>query len=134
MMSWCGGMTRMTEPNNATLNTFASQYHTDAYLLFRALCKLSAKPLPGEDGAKQSTSMMTSIMGPAVDPMALQSKVLSLQLLLGLVGQCRGSLLYQREIHLCSTKLSVCLAAKELHFYSYASGISIPKDFPHFGT
>lgn len=98
-----------------SLTTFASQYHTDAYLLFRALCKLSAKPLPGEDGSKASTGMMTSLMGSgAVDPMALQSKTLSLQLLLALLDNageafCTGEkFIYAVQNYLCVSLLKNC--------------------------
>ena len=103
------------ENDNLSLNTFASQYHTDAYLLFRALCKLSAKPLPGEDGSKQSTSMMTSfISSGSVDPMALQSKILSLQLLLALLDNageafCMGEkFIYAVQNYLCVSLLKNC--------------------------
>ena len=71
------------DPN---LAAFSSQYHTDAYLLFRALCKLSAKPLPGEDGKNNKSVLPNFVYSGPVDPMALQSKILSLELLLALAG------------------------------------------------
>lgn len=51
---------------------FASILHKDAYLLFRALCKLSNKSFTDDPSQ-------------GVDPIALQSKVLSLELLLSIL-------------------------------------------------
>ena len=50
------------------------RYHKDAFLLFRALCKLSMKP--GTDGDGGSN---------AGEPISMQSKVLSLELLLSVL-------------------------------------------------
>lgn len=55
--------------NNAAAHAFPSILHKDAFLLFRALCKLSMKGLHDEAGAQQ-------------DPIALQNKILSLELIL----------------------------------------------------
>lgn len=112
------GNTKSESEHSPGLNTFASQYHTDAYLLFRALCKLSAKPLPGEDGSKQSTGMMTSLMGSgSADPMALQSKILSLELLLVLLDNagdafCTGEkFIYAVQNYLCVSLLKNCTSS-----------------------
>lgn len=57
----------------SSLITFPSVFHKDSYLLFRALCKLSMKGL-NEDST-----------GIENDPIALQNKILSLELLLDIL-------------------------------------------------
>ena len=66
---------------------FSSAHHKDAFLLFRALCKLSMKGGPAEGNEAD----------PA-EPISMQSKVLSLELLLSVLehagprfGKGRGS-------------------------------------------
>jgi brefeldin A-inhibited guanine nucleotide-exchange protein len=55
--------------SQAAAHAFPSILHKDAFLLFRALCKLSMKGLHDDAGAQQ-------------DPIALQNKILSLELIL----------------------------------------------------
>ena len=57
-----------------SLSGFRSTSHRDAFLLFRALCKLSMKG--DEDDGEDDT---------VPDTVALQSKILSLELLLSLL-------------------------------------------------
>ena len=59
-----------------TASGFRSPLHRDAFLLFRALCKLSMK---GEDEAEEASAATMS------DTIALQSKLLSLELLLSIL-------------------------------------------------
>lgn len=104
---------------------FASQFHTDSYLLFRALCKLSSKPLPGDDGAgpkppTTTTSMLTNFVtsAPTVDPLAVNSKILSLQLILAVLefsGEafCTGEkFIYAVRHYLCVSLLKNCMSAR----------------------
>lgn len=78
---------------------FASVLHKDAYLLFRALCRLSVKGQYDGDPSQPS------------DPVALQSKILSLELLLSILenaGPCfRASdkFVYLVRNHLCTSLL-----------------------------
>jgi brefeldin A-inhibited guanine nucleotide-exchange protein len=53
--------------------TFVSIYHKDTFLLFRALCKLSMKGLHDDSGSQS-------------DPIALQNKLLSLELILHMLN------------------------------------------------
>lgn len=95
-------------------NLFSSQYHTDAYLLFRALCKLSAKTLPEED-PKNKLSIPFSITT-ATDPLALNSKVLSLELILTVFDYCGESFrknekfIYAVQNYLCVSLLKNCMS------------------------
>jgi len=59
---------------------FQSIRHKDAYLLFRALCKLSMKNQNLVDGSGSDRH--------TPDPVALRSKVLSLDLVLGILNVC----------------------------------------------
>jgi brefeldin A-inhibited guanine nucleotide-exchange protein len=60
---------------------FRSPIHRDAFLLFRALCKLSMK---GE-GDSDDSGVSSPTVGAMADTIALQSKVLSLELLLSVL-------------------------------------------------
>eukprot|EP00551_Chaetoceros_affinis_P004309 CAMPEP_0203668256 /NCGR_PEP_ID=MMETSP0090-20130426/4937_1 /ASSEMBLY_ACC=CAM_ASM_001088 /TAXON_ID=426623 /ORGANISM="Chaetoceros affinis, Strain CCMP159" /LENGTH=2105 /DNA_ID=CAMNT_0050532651 /DNA_START=189 /DNA_END=6503 /DNA_ORIENTATION=+ len=71
---------------------FASRFHTDSYLLFRALCKLSAKLLPEDMNDASSVgsnrkNIFTSNAQPT-DPMATKTKILSLRLILSVFENC----------------------------------------------
>jgi brefeldin A-inhibited guanine nucleotide-exchange protein len=113
---------------------FASQYHTDSYLLFRALCKLSSKTLPGDENVTVPTNAMgglgggagggvTSSMGgvffssaPTVDPLALNSKILSLELILAVFEHCGDAFrngekfVYAVKSYLCVSLLKNCMS------------------------
>ena len=89
-------------------------YHTDSYYLLRSLCKLSSKSLPGIDDksttagnflAQQFLSSTTT-----VDPLALNNKVLSLELLLQIMD-CAGNVICNGEkfVHLVQSNLCVSL-------------------------
>lgn len=70
---------------------FASRFHTDSYLLFRALCKLSAKLLPEDNDSGSVTSARKNIFAsnvPVMDPMATNTKILSLRLILAVFENC----------------------------------------------
>lgn len=119
----------------ASTGTFASQYHTDSYLLFRALCKLSSKTLPGDEhvGMVNTTAsgglMAGSAAGgmgasmsnyfssqPIIDPLALNSKILSLELILAVFEHCGDAFIngekfvYAVQSYLCVSLLKNCMS------------------------
>lgn len=63
----------VTSVKESSLITFPSVFHKDSYLLFRALCKLSMKGLNDDSTGIEN------------DPIALQNKILSLELLLDIL-------------------------------------------------
>jgi hypothetical protein len=101
-------------------NAFASQFHTDGYLLFRALCKLSAKTLPGDDGSSFSggggSKLLSSFTSTVVDPLALNSKILSLELILSVLEHCGDEFrngdkfIYAVQNYLCVSLLKNCMS------------------------
>lgn len=97
-------------------SNFASQFHTDGYLLFRALCKLSSKAL-GDDGNKAQGTMMSFVSNHTIDPLALNSKILSLELLhmvLEYSGPafCSGEkFIYAVQNYLCVSLLKNCMSS-----------------------
>lgn len=98
-------------------SSFVSQYHTDGYLLFRALCKLSSKALVGEDGNKGPGNMMSFVSNQTVDPLALNSKILSLELLQMVLEYsgpafCTGEkFIYAVQNYLCVSLLKNCMSS-----------------------
>jgi Sec7-like guanine-nucleotide exchange factor len=99
------------------VHVFASQYHSDSYVLFRALCKLSSKELPADTEAEpEQRTRLFSAMTSTADPLALNSKILSLELILAAFDYC-GEAFYngERFIHLvqhylCSSLLKNCMS------------------------
>jgi len=101
-------------------SAFASQFHTDSYLLFRALCKLSAKTLP-EDNAPPASGGGAKVLqaftsAGAVDPLALSSKILSLELILATLEHCGPAFcngekfIYAVQHYLCVSLLKNCMS------------------------
>jgi brefeldin A-inhibited guanine nucleotide-exchange protein len=94
-----GGRSSSSASSGTGAPEFPSVLHKDAYLLFRALCRLSVKGQYDGDPSQPA------------DPVALQSKILSLELLLSILenaGPCfRGSdkFVYLVRNHLCSSLL-----------------------------
>ncbi|XP_011641579.1 brefeldin A-inhibited guanine nucleotide-exchange protein 1 [Pogonomyrmex barbatus] len=84
-----------TENDNMVTAKFTHVLQKDAFLVFRALCKLSMKPLP--DGTPDPRSH------------ELRSKILSLQLLLGIL-QNAGSVLRSNEMFVIAIKQYLCVA------------------------
>lgn len=96
-------------PSSLPVHVFASQYHSDSYVLFRALCKLSSKELPVEkEGATPTPRLFSTASGQ--DPLALHSKILALELILAAFDFC-GEAFYngERFIHLVQHYLCVSL-------------------------
>ena len=81
--------------------TFASVYHKDTFLLFRALCKLSMKGLHDDSGSQS-------------DPIALQNKLLSLELILHMLNHSGSAFrsgerfVYAIRNYLCVSLLGNC--------------------------
>ena len=101
-------------------SAFASQAHTDSYLLFRALCKLSAKTLP-EDNALPAAGGGAKVLqafsaASPVDPLALSSKILSLELILATLEHCGPAFcngekfIYAVQHYLCVSLLKNCMS------------------------
>ena len=96
---------------------FPSQFHTDGYLLFRALCKLSSKALPGDEGQRPTSTMMSLVSSTPVDPLALNSKILSLELLQAVLEYsgpafCTGEkFIYAVQNYLCVSLLKNCMSS-----------------------
>ena len=108
------GVNGKGEPDTeAATAPMASQYHTDGYVLFRALCKLSSKELPGD--AEPETNR-TGLFSTPSDPMALNNKVLSLELILAVMdfsghAFCQGEkFVYLVQNYLCVGLLKNCMS------------------------
>jgi hypothetical protein len=115
-----------TDAASTSVGIFASQYHTDSYLLFRALCKLSSKTLPGDENVVTITNPISGVgssMGgsffsstPIVDPLALNSKILSLELILAVFEHCGDAFrngekfIYAVQSYLCVSLLKNCMS------------------------
>jgi brefeldin A-inhibited guanine nucleotide-exchange protein len=92
--------------------------HKNAWLLFRALCKLSMKDSLNRNGTKdQSQNNQAEMPMTVYDPIAVQSKVLSLELLLWVLkdsGPCfRSNLRFVHSVrsYLCVSLLRNCTSA-----------------------
>mmetsp|Transcript_59953 Transcript_59953/g.147342 ORF Transcript_59953/g.147342 Transcript_59953/m.147342 type:complete len:2142 (-) Transcript_59953:113-6538(-) len=90
-----------------------SLWYTDSYYLLRSLVKLSSKPLPGLDDKSNSSSFLSQSFfasSAAVDPLALNNKILSLELILHSM-ECAGRNVCNGEkvIHLVQSQLCVAL-------------------------
>lgn len=83
------------------VGAFSSHFHKDAFLIFRALCKLSMKGL--EDDANSAN-----------DPIALQNKILSLELIYYTLQHCGPTFQTEEKIigvvrnYLCVSLLGNC--------------------------
>ena len=85
------------------------QYQSDVWIVFRSLCKLSAKTIP-EDGAQGGGSFLAQQFQAASDPLALNNKVLSLELILSIFEQAGPALCHgEKFIHLVQSQLCVAL-------------------------
>jgi brefeldin A-inhibited guanine nucleotide-exchange protein len=100
----------------AVASSFLSQYHTDSYVLFRALCKLSSKELPVDNANEPDRSRLFNTQIPATDPLALNSKILSLELILSAMDFCGDAFcqgerfIYLVQHYLCVSLLKNCMS------------------------
>lgn len=94
---------------------FPSQFHTDSYVLFRALCRMSSKELPVDDDevaaatTSATTKVATSPTAAGKDPLALNNKVLSLDLILSSMDYLGDAFRESRFLHLVQHYLCVSL-------------------------
>ena len=96
--------------NNLPVHVFASQYHSDSYVLFRALCKLSSKELPQEKDGATAPVAPRLFATSQPDPLALNSKILALELILVAFDYCGDAFCHgERFIHLVQHYLCVSL-------------------------
>jgi brefeldin A-inhibited guanine nucleotide-exchange protein len=104
-------MEAMLSSTNDNAAPPTSQYHIDSYVLFRSLCKLSSKELPGmDDGSSGASSFLAQQFASAVDPLALNNKVLSLELILALMERAGDAVCHgERFINLVQSQLCVGL-------------------------
>lgn len=109
-----------SEEDAVANNIFASRYHTDSYLLFRALCKLSAKVLPEDAEKSESSSTASRVFSgskSASDPMATSTKILSLELILSVFEHCGPAFcngpkfIYAVQNFLCVSLLKNCVSS-----------------------
>jgi brefeldin A-inhibited guanine nucleotide-exchange protein len=86
---------------------------TDSYYLMRSLVKLSSKTLPGiDDNTTTPTNFLAQqfLTTTTVDPLALNNKVLSLELILQVMDLAGEDLCYEEKfIHLVQSQLCVAL-------------------------
>ena len=100
---------------------FSSQYHADAYYLFRSLCKLSSKELPADTVDESAITSARSLFNSVIptDPTELHSKILSLELIWtvltspGFGGTAVGTsekFVYLVQHYLCVPLLKNCVS------------------------
>ena len=106
-----------TQPPSQPEIVFKTQYHKDAFLIFRALCKLSSKVLPDDQEPTGSTTGLPNFMpSTPTDPLALHSKVLSLTLILGILDRSGKAFnkgdkfVYAVRQYLCVSLLKNCMS------------------------
>lgn len=98
---------------------FPSQYHTDSYLLLSSLCKMCSKELPVDVGSEPDTRAVPRLFNTHVptDPLALNSKILSLELILSALDYCGDAFfegekfIYLVQNHLCVALLKNCVSS-----------------------
>jgi brefeldin A-inhibited guanine nucleotide-exchange protein len=85
---------------------FASQFHADAYYLFRSLCKLSSKELQADTVDESTKRLFQSII--PTDPTELNSKLLALELIVHALGDncCGEAFLGDKFVYLVQHYLS----------------------------
>eukprot|EP00943_MAST-04B_sp_MAST-4B-sp1_P009087 g9087.t1 len=97
----------LSHDNRTPNDPFRSLFHKDAFLLFRSLCKLSMK------------SNLQNI-GVDVDPVALQTKLLSLELIRGVlenagpVFRSGPKFIYAVKHYLCESLIKNCVSSNTL--------------------
>lgn len=116
----CGTEIVNSPAPSSSSSSFASQYHTDAYNLIRSLCKISSKELPADTTdetalkAKHAGILMFTAM--PTDPTDLNSKILSLELILAAMEYCgeaftnSDKFVYLVQHYLCGSLLKNCVS------------------------
>jgi hypothetical protein len=98
---------------------FPSQYHTDSYVLLGSLCKMCSKELPVDIGSEPDTRAVPRLFNTQVptDPLALNSKILSLELILSALDYCGDAFfegekfIYLVQNYLCVALLKNCVSS-----------------------
>jgi hypothetical protein len=98
---------------------FPSQYHTDSYVLLGSLCKMCSKELPVDAGSEPDTRPVPRLFNTHVptDPLALNSKILSLELILSALDYCGDAFfegekfIYLVQNYLCVALLKNCVSS-----------------------
>jgi hypothetical protein len=98
---------------------FPSQYHTDSYVLLGSLCKMCSKELPVDVGSEPDTRAVPRLFNTQVptDPLALNSKILSLELILSALDYCGDAFfegekfIYLVQNYLCVALLKNCVSS-----------------------
>lgn len=90
---------------SASPSAFASVHHKDSYLLFRALCKLSMKGLHSETEMGSASGIANN----SSDPIILQNKILSLELVLNVLRNS-GPAFRNGEKFISSIKNYLCVS------------------------
>ena len=108
-------MASITSAEVSAVSSFASQYHADSYTLFRSLCKLSSKELPADTTVEPDKPRLFNTQIPT-DPLALNSKILSLELILAAMDFCGDAFcqgerfVYLVQHYLCVSLLKNCVS------------------------
>ena len=111
----------MSDP---VLPDYLSQYHNDAYALFRALCKLSAKDLPADNVDEADRARIIFNTNIPTDPMVLNSKILALELIFAAMDFCGDAICNDERFialvkqHLCVSLLKNCMSSHTQIAYS----------------
>jgi hypothetical protein len=98
---------------------FPSQYHTDSYVLLGSLCKMCSKELPVDVGNEPDTRPVPRLFNTQAptDPLALNSKILSLELILSALDYCGDAFfegekfIYLVQNYLCVALLKNCVSS-----------------------
>ena len=93
------GVGNFDDASTSSDDVFPSVYHKDAFLLYRALCKLSMKSLQDSNGNLN-------------DPIVLQNKILSLELILHILSHC-GAAFRSGEKFIHASKSYLCVSILE---------------------
>jgi hypothetical protein len=97
-------------------SAFPSQYHTDSYVLLGSLCKMCSKELPVDVGAEPDRARLFNTQVPT-DPLALNSKILSLELILAAMDYSGDAFvegekfIYLVQSYLCVVLLKNCVSS-----------------------
>jgi len=118
----------MMEEIQSRQQVTTSPFHIDSFYLLRSLVKLSSKELPGiDDSSTTPTNFLAQqfFTVSAADPVALNNKVLSLELILTAM-ECAGDALCngERFVHLVQAQLCVALLKNCMSNNSQVSYIS----------
>jgi Guanine nucleotide exchange factor in Golgi transport N-terminal/Dimerisation and cyclophilin-binding domain of Mon2 len=113
-----GGGGILNQSPKSGYSAFPSQYHADAYFLFRSLCKISSKELQADtlDESERKGSILYALSATGTDPTEMNGKILSLELLLAAMDVCGsaftsgGRFLFLVQLYLSGSLLKNCVS------------------------